>query len=57
MATSKDYIAEAEAIFTYLVPLLPAAQLALYIAERGAYYKKDNPRFDYDRFWLACTGF
>jgi hypothetical protein len=53
--TQKDFIAEAHDIATHLAPYVHGPVLAPYIIARCDRHETDNPRFDRQRFMLACA--
>lgn len=54
MPTMKDYVAEAEAIASILMPNINTQVLHQYLDARCETLAADNPRFDRERFLLAA---
>ena len=54
MMTRKDYVETAEILnkFSNLIDSITFQDL---IFEFSEWFSADNPRFDEDRFWNACT--
>jgi len=53
MMTRKDYVATAEIIKTYNLQL-PEIVLEKLVNDFAEMFKSDNPRFDANRFRVAC---
>ena len=55
MMTRKDYVTTAE-ILNGNRPFITEVVFIEMVNEFAEYFAKDNPRFDYDKFYWACNG-